>query len=130
MAAGAFCISLSFGMLSAFGLTPTQSTYNSASTQTYTNPQTWQNAISPPNQNSWTNYVPGLDLLTGLYDWLTGVAYGVGKFLYGAVWIKGIIDQYTQGMQPYDAFSNYAQGGLVMIYGIAGVGWFLTRNTT
>ncbi len=127
MLSGAFMISLSFALLGTFGLTHAQSDYDSVQkmgTQEY-----WTEAMQPSATSSG-GLAGVINDITGLVNFLTGSAWSLCEFAFNGIWIKGIIDQYTMGQEPYATFTNYGQAAFLMVYGVGAIGWLLTRNTT
>ncbi len=121
MGAGALIIVASFSLMNALGLTSVQTNYENIQR---TQPQ-WTTMTDPSRTPN-----PIMDFLSDAWNTVTGFGYGVGKFLLGIAYVKGIIDQYTMGRDPYETIAWYIQGLNWFFYGLGAVGWFLGRNTT
>lgn len=119
--AAALIFSASFSLMNTLGLINVQSNYGNFQAG---QPQ-WQQMTDASHSP-----IPFVDVLTGIWNTITSIGYGLGKFLLGVVWTKGIVDQITQGAPPYGTFTDYLQGLIWTMYGIAGAGWYLGRATT
>ena len=129
VAAAALILSGVFSLMNTLGLCGNYNIQTNYANIDTNDTQWTQMTGSTQSQN--TNILSqAIDGLTSIANAITSFGYSMWHFLYGIAFIKGIIDQFTQGSQPYDTIAWYMQGMLWTLYGIAGYCWWTGRGAS